>query len=42
MDELKLAFRRLIKRPASTVASVAALAGAIGAAAVTGRHSRPS
>jgi predicted permease len=35
MDELKLAIRRVTKRPASTCASVAALAGAIGAAAAT-------
>jgi len=35
MDELKLALRRLTKRPASTLASLATLAAAIGAAAVT-------
>ena len=35
MDELRLALRRLLKRPASTLASVAALAAAIGASAVT-------
>ncbi len=35
MDELRLAWRRLIKRPASTLASLATLACAIGAAAVT-------
>ena len=35
MDELRLALRRLLKRPASTLASVATLACAIGAAAVT-------
>ena len=35
MDELRLAVRRLTKRPASTVASLATLACAIGAAAVT-------
>jgi putative ABC transport system permease protein len=35
MDELKLAFRRLINRPTSTFASVAALACAIAASAVT-------
>ncbi len=35
MDELRLALRRLLKRPASTLASIATLAAAIGAAAVT-------
>ena len=35
MDELKLALRRVTKRPASTLASIATLAAAIGAAAVT-------
>jgi putative ABC transport system permease protein len=35
MDELRLALRRLLKRPASTLASIATLACAIGAAAVT-------
>lgn len=35
MDELRLAIRRLLKRPASTFASTATLACAIGAAAVT-------
>ena len=35
MDELRLAFRRLWKRPASTLASMATLAGALAAAAVT-------
>ncbi len=35
MDELRLALRRLLKRPAATLASVATLAAAIGAAAVT-------
>lgn len=35
MDELKLAFRRLTKRPASTLASAATLGCAIAAAAVT-------
>ena len=35
MDELRLAVRRLLKRPASTLASIATLACAIGAAAVT-------
>lgn len=35
MDELRLAFRRLTQRPASTLASIATLACAIGAAAVT-------
>ena len=35
MDELRLALRRLIKRPASTIASLTTLAFAIGAAAVT-------
>jgi hypothetical protein len=35
MDELRLALRRLAKRPASTLASIATLACAIGAAAVT-------
>lgn len=35
MDELRLALRRLLKRPASTLASIVTLAAAIGAAAVT-------
>ncbi|MEX1129596.1 MAG: ABC transporter permease, partial [Vicinamibacterales bacterium] len=35
MDELRLALRRLTKRPAATLASIATLACAIGAAAVT-------
>jgi predicted permease len=35
VDELRLALRRLLKRPASTLASIATLACAIGAAAVT-------
>lgn len=35
MDELKLAFRRLTKRPGSTITSAATLACAIAAAAVT-------
>ena len=35
MDELRLALRRLTKRPASTLASIATLACAIGAGAVT-------
>ena len=35
MDELRLSVRRLLKRPASTLASVATLACAIAAAAVT-------
>jgi predicted permease len=35
MDELRLAIRRLSKRPASTLASIATLSCAIGAAAVT-------
>ena len=35
MDELRLALRRLLKRPASTLASIGTLAAAIGAAAVT-------
>src|SRR5262245_24985815 len=35
MDELRLAVRRLVKRPAATVASVVTLACAIGAAAAT-------
>ena len=35
MDELRLALRRLLKRPASTLASIVTLACAIGAAAVT-------
>src|SRR5262249_39263596 len=35
MDELRLAVRRLIKRPGATVASVVTLACAIGAAAAT-------
>lgn len=34
MDELRLAVRRLRKRPASTLASIATLAGSIGAAVV--------
>ena len=35
MDELRLALRRLLKQPASTLASVLTLAAAIGASAVT-------
>lgn len=35
MDDLRLALRRLLKRPASTLASIGTLAAAIGAAAVT-------
>ena len=35
MDEIRLAFRRLAKHPAATVASIAMLACAIGAAAAT-------
>jgi len=35
MDEVRLAVRRLLKRPAATIASIATLAAAIAAAAVT-------
>lgn len=33
MDELRLALRRVLKRPAATLASIGTLAAAIGAAA---------